>query len=69
MRTDIDIDDDLLEKAFSVSQARTKRELIHNALKEFIRLKKHKDLKEKELAGFIEFQEGYNHKKSRETRG
>lgn len=67
MRTNIDIDDDLLEKAFSVSHMRTKKELIHEALKEFIKLKKRKDLTE--LSGFIEFQEGYNHKKMRETRG
>jgi Arc/MetJ family transcription regulator len=67
MRTNIDIDDDLLEQAFSVSRIRTKKELIHEALKEFIRLKRRKDLTE--LAGFIEFHDGYDHKKSRETRG
>ena len=67
MRTNIDIDDDLLEQAFSVSRCRTKKELIHEALKEFIKLKKRKDLTE--LAGFIEFREGYDHKKLRETRG
>lgn len=66
MRTNIDIDDALLEEAFSVTRARTKKELIHEALREFIRLKKRKDLTE--LAGFIEFREDFDHKQLRETR-
>ena len=66
MRTNIEIDDELLTQAFSVSRSRTKKELIHEALKEFIRLKKRKDLTE--LAGFIQFHKDYDHKKLRETR-
>jgi len=66
MRTNIEIDDELLAQAFSVSRSRTKKELIHEALREFIRLKKRKDLSE--LAGFIQFHEDYDHKKLRETR-
>ena len=67
MRTNIDIDNALLEEAFSVTRTRTKKELIHEALREFIRLKKRKDLTE--LSGSIEFQADYDHKKLRETRG
>jgi Arc/MetJ family transcription regulator len=44
MRTNIDIDDSLLEEAFSLSHARTKKDLIQEALQEYIRLKKRKDL-------------------------
>ena len=66
MRTNIDINEELLEEAFSVSQARSKKDLIHDALREYIRLKKRKDLTE--LAGTIEFYEGYNHKELRKTR-
>ena len=66
MRTNIDINDNLLKEAFLVSQARRKKDIIHEALREYIRLKKRKDLTE--LAGSIEFQEGYDYKKSRETR-
>lgn len=66
MRTNIVIDDDLLEEAFSVSKARTKKELVHEALKELIRLKKQKDLTE--LAGSIRFYKGFDHKKLRRTR-
>ena len=67
MRTNIVIDDDLLEEAFSVSDARTKKDLIHEALRAFIRLNKRKDLAE--LAGAINFYNGYDHKKLRKMRG
>ena len=67
MRTNIVIDDELLNEAFSVSNAKTKKDLIHEALKEFIRLKKRKDLTE--LAGTIRFHKNYNHKKLRKLRG
>ncbi|RJP56208.1 MAG: type II toxin-antitoxin system VapB family antitoxin [Deltaproteobacteria bacterium] len=66
MRTNIVIDDDLLEDAFSVSQAKTKKDLIHEALREFVQLRKRKDLTE--LAGSIEFYKGFDHKKLRKTR-
>jgi hypothetical protein len=51
---------------FSISQVRSKKDLIHEALREYIRLKKRKGLTE--LAGTIEFYEGYNHKELRKTR-
>ena len=66
MRTNIDINEELLEEAFSVSHVRSKKDLIHDALREYIRLKKRKDLTE--LAGTIEFHEGYDHKELRKTR-
>lgn len=66
MRTNIVIDDGLIQEAFAVSQARTKKDLIHEALREFIRLKKKKDLTE--LAGRIAFHPGYDHKALRKTR-
>lgn len=65
MRTNIDINEKLLEEAFSVSNVRSKKDLIHDALREYIRLKKRKDLTE--LSGTIEFCEGYNHKELRKT--
>ena len=61
MRTNIVIDDALLREAFSVSQAKTKKDLIHEALQELIRLRNRKDLTE--LAGKIDFCEGYDRKK------
>jgi Arc/MetJ family transcription regulator len=66
MRTNIDIDDKLLKEAFSVSAAKTKKDLIHEALRELVRLKKRKDLTK--LAGSIEFYKGFDHKKLRTMR-
>ena len=66
MRTNVDIDDQLLEQAFSVSRARTKKDLIHEALRELIRLRKRKDLTE--LAGTIQFREDFDHKSARRLR-
>lgn len=67
MRTNIVIDDDLLSEAFSVSQAGTKKDLVHEALKALIQLRKRKDLAE--LAGTIRFHKGFDHKKLRTTQG
>ena len=67
MRTNIVIEDDLLADAFSVSDARTKKELIHEALRELVRLRKCKDLTE--LAGKVEFHPDHDHKKMRKIRG
>lgn len=67
MRTTIVIDDHLLNEAFSISDAKTQKDLIHEALRELIRLRKRKDLTE--LADSIEFYEGFDHKKLRGMRG
>ena len=63
MRRNIDIDDELLKEAFTVSRSRTKKDLVHEALRELIRLRRRKDLSE--LAGTVEFYQGYNPKKLR----
>ncbi len=67
MRTNIVIDDELLNKAFSVSNAKTKKDLIHEALREFIRLKSRKPLTD--LSGSIKFYKNYDHKELRKLRG
>ncbi len=66
MRTNIVLDEDLLREAFSLSDARTKKDLIHEALRTLISLKKRKDLTE--LAGKIDFVDAYDHKKMRKLR-
>ncbi|MEM8673067.1 MAG: type II toxin-antitoxin system VapB family antitoxin [Cyanobacteria bacterium P01_G01_bin.67] len=63
MRTNIEIDDKLMEEAFSLTNVRTKKELVHLALQEFIKAKKKKDLLE--LSGKIQFAEGYDYKSLR----
>jgi Arc/MetJ family transcription regulator len=64
MRTNIDIDDKVMEQAFSVSTFKTKREIVEQALKEFVRSRTHKDLAE--LRGKIRFAEDYDYKAARE---
>ena len=51
---------------FSVSNAKTKKDLIHEALRELIRLRKRKDLVK--LAGSVRFHKNYDHKKLRRLR-
>ena len=60
MRTNIEIDEELMEEAFKLTNVRTKKELVHLALIEFVKAKKKKDLLE--LSGKIQFHEGYDHK-------
>jgi Arc/MetJ family transcription regulator len=60
MRTNIEIDDELMEEAFRLTNVRTKKELVHLALIEFVKAKKKKDLLE--LSGKIQFHDGYDHK-------
>jgi Arc/MetJ family transcription regulator len=66
VRTNIIIDDHLLKETFPVSRSKTKKEVIHEALRELIRSRKRKDLTD--LAGRISFYPEYNHKTLRKTR-
>ncbi len=65
MRTNIVLDNDLITEAFKYSEAKTKKDLIHQALKEFINFKKRKNLLD--LSGQIEFKKNYNYKNMREA--
>jgi Arc/MetJ family transcription regulator len=64
MRTNIELDGDLVQEGLKLSRARTKRELVQLALKEFVQNRRRLSLLE--LEGRIEFAEGYNHKPMRE---
>ncbi len=63
MRTNVVIDDKLIQEALRLSNLKTKKELIHKALEEFIQNRKRLDLRE--VRGKIQFAEGYDHKKMR----
>lgn len=63
MRTNINLDDNLVKEAFKYIDVTTKKELINIALKEFVENHKKKDLLE--LMGKIEFHENYDYKKMR----
>lgn len=60
MRTNIVIDDELIEKAFKYSRTKTKKDLIHEALKKFVENHSRKDLRR--LKGKIHFREDYEYK-------
>lgn len=63
MRTNIELDDKLVKEAFKLSESKTKKDLIHEALELYIKLKQRKDLRE--LKGKIKFADDYDHKKLR----
>lgn len=64
MRTNIVLDDELLKEAFKYSKGiRTKKELIETALKEYVKNRKIKNLRD--LKGKITFADDYEYKKMR----
>ena len=66
MRTNIVLDDDLVQEAFSLTGARTKRELVNMGLKELVRRYRKRDLTD--LAGRIRLRDDFDHKAMRRTR-
>ena len=65
MRTNIVLDDELVREAFKYSLAKTKKELIHEALREYVENRRRKDLRE--LKGKIDFREDYDYKSLRKA--
>ncbi len=64
MRTNIVLDDILVEEAFKYSSSiRTKKDLIETALREYVQNRKIKDLRE--IKGKIQFSDDYDYKKMR----
>jgi len=66
MRTNIVLDDGLVKEAQALSQIKTKRELVDQALREFVAHRKRLDLRE--LKGIGELRVDYDHKSSRSVR-
>ncbi len=66
MRTNIVLDDALVEEAMILSGAKTKKEVISNALREFVITRKRLNLLD--LDGKIDFSEAYDYKSLREGR-
>ena len=64
MRTNVVLNDELIEEAFKYSRAiSTKRELIETALQEYVYNRKRKNIKE--LRGKIQFSDDYDYKSMR----
>lgn len=66
MRTNIVLDDAVVTRAFRHSRAKTKKDLVHEALLELIRSRRRRSLLD--LKGKIQFAEGYDHRKLRTRR-
>jgi Arc/MetJ family transcription regulator len=63
MRTNVVIDDRLIEEAFALTRLKTKRDLIKTALQELIVNRKKMDLRK--IKGKIRFDDDYNYKEMR----
>jgi Arc/MetJ family transcription regulator len=66
MRTNIVLDDKLVKEAFKYCNAKTKKELVDIALKEFVNNRRRLNLLD--LKGKIEFSKGYDYKAMRAAR-
>jgi len=66
MRTNIDINDDLIAKAMKISRLSTKKDVVDLALQEYVT--NHTRLNLMDLKGKVKFADGYDHRKLREGR-
>jgi len=66
MRTNVVLDDDLINEAIKLSEVKTKKDVINIALREFVATRKRSNLLD--LEGKIEFSDNYDHKVLREGR-
>jgi len=64
MRTNIVLDDKLIQEAFRYVSVTTKRELIDLVLREFVQQHRRRDLRE--LKGKVKLRSDYNYKALRE---
>ncbi len=66
MRTNVVLDDQLVQEAMELTGIKTKKEIINLALYELVKNHRQKDLRE--LKGKVLFAEDYNYKAAREGR-
>jgi len=64
MRTNVILDDALIKEALKLGRLKTKKSLIHEALKEYVDNRKRLNLLD--LAGKIKFKKDYDYKAMRE---
>ena len=60
MRTNVFIDDSIIQEAMNLSQIKTKKDVIDHALRELVRMYKQKDLRD--LRGQVQFYDDYDYK-------
>lgn len=66
MRTNIVLDNKLVEEALKLSGLKTKKEVIHQALLEFVQIRNRRDLRD--LEGKLLFDDAYDYKVLREDK-
>lgn len=64
MRTNINIDDELIKEAMDLSEYTTKKDVVNIALREFVKNRKKKNILD--LKGKIKFDDNYDYKVMRE---
>ena len=67
MRTNIELDDALIEEALRYADVRTKKDIVHLALREFVARHRRRDVRE--LRGTVGIREDYDHKRLRTGAG
>ena len=63
MRANFVLDDDLVKEARRYSTARSRRELVHEALRELVRIRRRRSLLE--IRGAVRFAPGHDYKRLR----
>ena len=63
MRTNIDLDEELVAEAFRYARVSTKKDLVHLALREYVERHRRRDLRE--LPGTVELLDDYDYKSLR----
>jgi len=66
MRTNIELNDTLIQEAMKYTSLKTKKDIVNEALREFVA--NHKKLSMMDLKGKIEFADGYDNKALRTAR-
>ena len=64
MRTNIDLDDELIAEALRLTHAKTKKEVVHVALRELVEARRRLDMRD--LKGTVKLRADYDHKALRE---
>ncbi len=63
MRTNIDLDDELMAEAMRYADVSTKKDVVHLALREFVAVRRRRDVRE--LRGTVGIRPDYDHKRLR----
>jgi len=67
-RTNIDLDDELVDEAMKIAGVTTKREAVNTALENYVRSEKKRALSLSRYAGQFDFAEGFDPVKQRRGR-